>query len=165
VNIVSIFSTAIFQSIPGSRTAASVAYLIKTLVLRPINVLKILGHYSGFMSLESAKAFLQDATSGKINLDVEKLNDPDLASRLAYAHSFGYDFTRDELREVAVECGHPISMEEAEAMVGGQLIMKSQDQGGGVPTNTSSGAAYVTASPVLGSLGVAAFVALPLLAE
>lgn len=117
------------------------------------------------MSLNSAKAFLQDVASGKINLDVEKLNAADPVSRLAYAHSFGYDFTKDELREAAIEGGHPITMEEAESMVGGELIMKSQDQGGGVPVNPGSGAAYVTASPALGSLGVAAFVALPLLAE
>lgn len=135
------------------------------LVSCPVSLLELLSQCSDVMSLESAKAFLADATSGKINLDVEKLNDPDLASRLAYAHSFGYDFTRDELREVAVGCGHPISMEEAEAMVGGQLIMKSQDQDGGVPANTSSGAAVVTASPALGSAVVAGFIALPLLAE
>jgi len=50
-------------------------------------------------------------------------------------------------------------------MVGGELIMKSQDQGGAVPMNGGSEAAYVTASPALGSLGIGAFVAMPLLLE
>lgn len=63
------------------------------------------------MSVESPKAILADARSDKINLDAEKLNDPDLASRIGCAPSFGYDSTRDELREVVVECGSTSSME------------------------------------------------------
>lgn len=117
------------------------------------------------MSLNSAKAFLQDIASGKINLDVEKLNAADPVSRLAYAHSFGYDFSKDELREAAIEGGHPITMEEAESIVGGELIFDSQDQGGGVPTNPGPGAAYVSASPALATPLAIGFVVVPLIAE
>jgi len=87
------------------------------------------------MSLESAKAFLQDINSGKTVIDVEKLTAADPVSSLAYAHSFGYDFTKDELREAAVAGGHPITMEEAESISGGR------SDGPGCPTNAGSVAA------------------------
>ena len=106
------------------------------------------------MSLESAKAFLQDVNSGKTILDAEKLAAADPASRLAYAHSFGYDFTKDELREVAIEGGHPITMEETESIVGGM-----RNDGPGCPTNagqTATDAADASAtSPLLTAMIVA----------
>lgn len=107
------------------------------------------------MSLESAKAFLQDVNSGKTVIDIEKLTSADPVSRLAYAHSFGYDFTKDELREVAVADGHPITMEEAESISGGR------SDGPGCPTNAGSAAAGA-ASGDAGGLAIAAIVLVPM---
>lgn len=97
-------------------------------------MIKLIWIRNGLMSLESAKAFLLDVNSGRTVLDMEKLTTADPASRLAYVHSFGYDFTKDELSEAAVAGGYPITMEEAESVVGGH------SDGPGCPSNANASA-------------------------
>lgn len=71
------------------------------------------------MSLESAKAFYSDVTSGKVELDLTKVIGADHAEAMAYAHSHGYDFTEAEMLEALGHYGKVISMEQAEAIAGG----------------------------------------------
>jgi predicted ribosomally synthesized peptide with nif11-like leader len=71
------------------------------------------------MSLDSAKAFYSDITSGKVKLDISKMVSGDPAAAMAYAHSHGYDFTEDEMLEALKHNGKSISMEQAEAVAGG----------------------------------------------
>lgn len=111
--------------------------------------------HNGLMSLESAKAFLLDVNSGRTVLDMEKLTTADPASRLAYVHSFGYDFTKDELSEAAVAAGYPITMEEAESVVGGY------SDGPGCPSNAGAAAAGAASGDASG-LAVAAIVFVPM---
>lgn len=71
------------------------------------------------MSVESAKAFYSDVTSGKIKIDLNKMVSGDHAGAMAYAHSHGYDFTETEMLEALNHHGKSISMEQAEAVAGG----------------------------------------------
>jgi hypothetical protein len=71
------------------------------------------------MSLESAKAFYNDVTSGKVKVDLSKMVNGDPAAAMTYAHSHGYDFTESEMLEALKHNGKSISMAQAEAVAGG----------------------------------------------
>lgn len=71
------------------------------------------------MSLESAKSFYSDVTSGKVKLDLTKVIGADHAEAMAYALSHGYDFTESEMLEALGHHGKSITMEQAEAIAGG----------------------------------------------
>ena len=71
------------------------------------------------MSLDSARAFFEDANNGKIVLDLAKFSAASPADRLTYVHSLGYSFTQEEISAVLKENDHSMTMEEAEAIVGG----------------------------------------------
>jgi len=71
------------------------------------------------MSLESAKAFYSDVTSGKVKIDLTKINGQKGSDAMAYALSHGYDFTEAEMLESLSFHGKPLTMEEAKAIAGG----------------------------------------------
>lgn len=71
------------------------------------------------MSVESAKAFYSDVTCGKVKIDLSKMVNGDPAAAMAYAHSHGYDFTESEMLEALNHHGKSITMEQAEAIAGG----------------------------------------------
>jgi hypothetical protein len=84
-----------------------------------------IGFYPERMSLDSALSFYDDVASGKIALDFSNIDSSDHHAMMAYAHSFGYDFTEDEMLEALNQNGASITMEEAEAIAGGN---KQQDE-------------------------------------
>ncbi len=81
------------------------------------------------MSAESAQKFYDDISSGKLTLDVSKLKDSDLSSRLLYFSSLGYDFSPDEMIETLRQNGQSMTMEEAEAVVGGMTTTEANNIG------------------------------------
>ncbi len=83
------------------------------------------------MSIESASAFYADIESGKIVLDLTGIDADDHQAMMAYAHSFGYDFTEDEMLEVLTLNGTSITMEEAEAIAGGMTNKQAEEGGAG----------------------------------
>ena len=76
------------------------------------------------MSLESAKQFLADAKAGKVGIDVSKVTGvTDHQAAMKYIHSFGYDFTEEEMIQATSDFhGKKISMEGAEAVAGGRAV-------------------------------------------
>lgn len=98
------------------------------------------------MSIDSAKAFYADVTSGQLVLDPSKFASDNRSEKLAYIQSFGYDFNADEILEVIKENGHSVTLEEADQVVGG-----SAGTGG---TLTASG--VVVAVGVVGAAVAAA---------
>lgn len=83
------------------------------------------------MSTESANAFYDDVESGKITLDFAGIDSDDHRAMMAYAHSFGYDFTEEEILEVLNQNGTTITMEEAEAIAGGMTNKQAEEGGAG----------------------------------
>ena len=75
------------------------------------------------MSLDSANKFLSDSKAGKVGIDIPKVtNVSDHAAAMKYIHSFGYDFTEEELLQAINDSnfhGKKISMAGAEAVAGG----------------------------------------------
>lgn len=71
------------------------------------------------MTLESAKSFYKDVTSGKVKIDLRKMVNGDHVAAMAYAHSHGYDFTESEMLEALTHNGKSITMAQAEAVAGG----------------------------------------------
>ena len=78
------------------------------------------------MSLESANKFLADMKAGKVGLDISKVtNVSDHAAAMKYIHSFGYDFTEEEVLQAMNDSnlhGKKISMAGAEAVAGGRTV-------------------------------------------
>ena len=78
------------------------------------------------MSLESANKFLSDVKAGKVGLDLSKVtNVTDHAAAMKYIHSFGYDFTEDEVLQAINDTNHlgkKITMAGAEAVAGGSAV-------------------------------------------
>jgi hypothetical protein len=72
------------------------------------------------MSVESARSFYKDVSSGKVEVEASIMTGGDKASIKTYVQSLGYDFTDDELREALRENEVTMSMEEAEAIAGGK---------------------------------------------
>ena len=72
------------------------------------------------MTLDSAKAFYNDVSAGLIALDPAKMTGEDHSAIMAYAHSFGYDFTEEEMLEALEQNGLSLTIEEAEAIAGGK---------------------------------------------
>ena len=75
------------------------------------------------MSLESANKFLADCKAGKIGIDISKVtNVSDHAAAMKYIHSFGYEFTEQEMLQAINNTnfhGKKITMAGAEAVAGG----------------------------------------------
>ena len=78
------------------------------------------------MSLDSANKFLADMKAGKVGLDISKVtNVSDHAAAMKYIHSFGYDFTEEEVLQAMNDSnlhGKKISMAGAEAVAGGRTV-------------------------------------------
>ena len=78
------------------------------------------------MSLDSANKFLADMKAGKVCLDISKVtNVTDHAAAMKYIHSFGYDFTEEEMLQAMNDSnmhGKKISMAGAEAVAGGRGV-------------------------------------------
>ena len=78
------------------------------------------------MSLDSANKFLSDMKAGKVGLDISKVtNVTDHAAAMKYIHSFGYDFTEEEVLQAMNDSnmhGKKISMAGAEAVAGGKTV-------------------------------------------
>ena len=78
------------------------------------------------MSLDSANKFLADMKAGKVGLDISKVtNVIDHAAAMKYIHSFGYDFTEEEMLQAMNDSnlhGKKISMAGAEAVAGGRGV-------------------------------------------
>ena len=92
------------------------------------------------MSLESANKFLTDSKAGKVGIDISKVTDvTDHAAAMKYIHSFGYDFTEQEMLQAINESnfhGKKITMAGAEAVAGG-----SSSTWGNLPSSASSAGA------------------------
>ena len=84
------------------------------------------------MTLDSAKAFYNDVSTGLIALDPAKMTGEDHAAIMAYAHSFGYDFTEEEMLEALEQNGLSLTIEEAEAIAGGHQSPDAEGAEGGV---------------------------------
>ena len=89
------------------------------------------------MTLESAKSFYKDVTSGKVKIDLSKMINDDHAAAMTYAHSHGYDFTESEMLEALTHNGKSITMTQAEAVAGGD----SSTWSGAAVTGAAAGAA------------------------
>ena len=78
------------------------------------------------MSLDSANKFLADMKAGKVGIDISKVtNVTDHAAAMKYIHSFGYDFTEEEVLQAMNDSnlhGKKISMAGAEAVAGGRTV-------------------------------------------
>ena len=78
------------------------------------------------MSLDSANKFLADMKAGKVGLDISKVTDvTDHAAAMKYIHSFGYDFTEEEMLQAMNDSnmyGKKITMADAEAVAGGNAV-------------------------------------------
>ena len=78
------------------------------------------------MTLESANKFLEDMKAGKVGVDISKVtNVTDHAAAMKYIHSFGYDFTEEEILQAMNDSkmhGKKVSMAGAEAVAGGRAV-------------------------------------------
>ena len=87
------------------------------------------------MSLDSANKFLSDSKAGKVDLDISKVtNVTDYAAAMKYIHSFGYDFTEQELLQAINDTnfhGKKISMAGAQAVAGGSTTAWVETVGAG----------------------------------
>lgn len=97
------------------------------------------------MTIDSAQAFYQDLSSGKLELDPEMMRGDDHAKIMSYAHSFGYDFNEEEMLSVLADNGNTISMEEAEAIAGGSAAKGAEEAGGVVGLSVVGSAAAACA--------------------
>ena len=97
------------------------------------------------MSLDSANKFLADVKAGKVGLDISKVNNvTDHAAAMKYIHSFGYDFTEEEMLQAMNDSnmhGKKISMAGAEAVAGGSTSQWVSSGGAVAAAATASAAA------------------------
>ena len=96
------------------------------------------------MSFDFANKFLADVKAWKVGLDISKVNNvTDHAAAMKYMHSFGYDFTEEEMLQALNDLnmhGKKISMAGAEAVAGGSTN-QWVSSGGAVAAATASAAA------------------------
>jgi hypothetical protein len=100
------------------------------------------------MSLDSAKKFIADAKSGKVNFDLAQVfKVSDHSAAMAHVIGLGYDFTESEMLEALNSSDmhkNQITMAGAEAIAGGSTVAwvgAGSGGGGAAATGAAAGAA------------------------